>query len=187
MNKDQRIWSHRLNHDWLENFFRNCFADLFTIWEKVLAKAQEKCEKSQKENFQTQENFLFPRWFFFAFHQTHTAETERLARKRKKRMRKSVEENFSFRIFLSFSSTRGFPIDIFGHALLLSLATSLAGNRKPKKNRWEKRADGTRFRRRNVSECRPITSLWSHYDRKRWLRLCEKRTLMSPMQCWCFD
>lgn len=134
----------------------------------------------EKENFQ--EIFFFLDWIF-VLNQTHTAETERLARKRKKRMMKMWRKILVFE-FSTLSCYEGHDRAAFPP---LILSDFIGGKRKAE------------AKRESIGDC---THVGEHFRNKKSLvasltrlvpifcvSLCgeqsEKRTLMSPnaMQC----
>lgn len=122
-NISQSLFIYRTNSTTFSLFF--CFVyhprNFWPKHKKSVEKAKRKFSIWRKFLFSSRKNFL---------HQTHTAETERLARKRKKRMRKSVKENFCFRIFLSLVKRGVFHEENFSHFLLSFSHIRMAGKEK---------------------------------------------------------
>lgn len=161
------------------NYFHNCFLFSRFVYRsgKLLAKAQENEVKSQKENLKLKENceFSSSRKIFFLPHQTHTAETERLARKRKKRMRKSVKEIFCLRIFRSLTIFRGaFHSRKFLSFLLFFSHLLMAGNENFRKNVgqhiYDWRLWATTDRRQLNAKNRKVEKIFEKKNRRKFFR-----------------
>lgn len=125
---------------------------LFTVRDRDFwPRHKKKCENEAKRKFSR--NFLFPK-LNFVLNQTHTAETERLARKRKKRMMKMWRKILVFE-FSTLSCDEGHDRAAFPP---LILSEFIGGKRKAKEKR-ESVGDcthvGEQFSKQKIARCVP--------------------------------